>query len=436
MAKPKRQQKQAMAAEGAANGGGKKQRVKSCAADVGEDEASDTSDTSCIPPPPPPVPELPSLIWSRILSDYIPHNYPTLICFSSVNRFFLRDVIPNIKRLALYETRELHVAPLHRFKSVTSVEIRCLIRIPADDVGVILRMDGDQLRRLRPGQELDIDAARRIPLFLSRLGPSLKKAFIGATSCKETYDEDICVTPGHREAYRELIRSLCSAYRMGAISRQLDLTTLYQRPFCEYDKEFYDFTDEDHEPCDTCRDVCRSFPFDNVLNLPVCKDRPDQASFCMSDEERLDIIASRRGGREYLQSPYTMMKILQRECMLGCFRKPLSNDDLILKLADKFYGVESAVYLRKERRHYIKLLSQFGCDWSSVDGPTFKRLTFECLNGWLSFYDDGIEVVYMFQSVFDFLGSVGAPVRSAKYTPIPDSWDVENEVDSDDGEEE
>jgi hypothetical protein len=158
----------------------------------------------------------------------------------------------------------------------------------------------------------------------------------------------------------------------------------------------------------------------------------------MSDEERLDIVANRRGGREYLQSPYTMMKILQRESMLGCFRKPLSDDELIFKLADKFYGVESAVYLRKERRHYIKLLSQFGCDWSSVDGPTFKRLlTFECLNGWLSFDDDGIEAVHMFQSVYDFLGSVvGAPVRLAKYIPIPDAWDCENEPDSEDDDEE
>ena len=445
MAEPKRQQN---AKGGEEDGGGdkKKQRVVSCGSnEEGEEKKSDESHstgksrrshrTSTSVSPSSLLPQLPALIWSRILSDYIPHNFPTLLCFSSVNKFFLHEVIPTIERIAIYKTCELHLAPLHRFKSVTSAEICCLVRLPSDGVGrVVLRLDGELLRRLRPGQELDVDASRRIPLFLSRLGPTLKKAFIGATR-HETYDEDICLTHGHREAYRELIRSLCSAYRMGAISPTLDLATLRQGPFCEYDKELYDFTDVDHEPCDTCRDVCRSFPFDDVIRFPVCRDRPLQASFCMSDEERLEIIAGRNGGMEYLRSPHTMMKVIKSEATLAWYRKPLSGDELVLKETDKFYGMASALCLRKERRKYMKLLSQFGCDWSPIDGPTFRRLTFEHLNTWLCVDDTGAGVLHMFQNVHDFLRAVGVPMKLAKYIPVPDEWDVENKSDSEVEEE-
>ncbi len=65
---------------------------------------------------------LPAELWSRAF-EFVP--YTDLLQLSLVCRTFLVDVLPCLKILEITQSRELHLAPTHRFRGATTLNIIC-----------------------------------------------------------------------------------------------------------------------------------------------------------------------------------------------------------------------------------------------------------------------------------------------------------------------
>jgi len=249
-------------------------------------------------------PHLPDTIMGAAL-DYL--QYAEVRNALLAGKFIAVDSVKHVQTLSICSTAEMAVRAARRFDCVTDVNILCLL---SDDVEQGTEHDAvfrlmSQYSNSVPSR-LSRDCALRAVPFLSSF-PKLETIFIGGMSksrsacTSESLEYDIkyqynhlsCTAPdNHRELYRGLLGSFCGAFVCGALPEKMAWKgNVCGGGICNGFGR--------NASCEICEAVCRCFPFEQVMCMEYAF---SDFAFCISRGKQFEILYSRPGGREFLQS--------------------------------------------------------------------------------------------------------------------------------------
>ena len=348
--------------------------------DIKDDEQRDCSLASSLPPD----------IWAHAMI-YLPFR-DALNC-TSVNKMLLKKVAPRVKQITILDKREMRVVLARRFPNVENLVIGCLY---TDGLVKTAQTDYDQtydfnyLEDYMNYSKIGIDAAvigRITPMLSAFSSSSLKRIDIGGLFLRghdfaesfldgtelamgslfmPDYEDDFFLDD---EECDELLRNLelviGGAYATGTISLKCEVFGV--RTSC---------TGDDTDGCALCKCYCESYPFKKVAF----------GHLCVSPKERIKMILKRRGGKEYFTSEGFYLTLCTTLHLLNNRELPDALEELNLQP-------------KISRDLFLKLLS--------VNADKFKW----CLR---------------IPAYFDFLKSLGVPVRKADLLAASDALDSDD----------
>jgi len=252
-------------------------------------------------PPAVTCPILPATIFGAAM-DFLCYNEVRTALLAG--KTIAHDAVKHTQTLNICNPYELNVRASRRFGNVREVNILCLIAFEHDD---------------QNAHSLVTDAAARsVPFLLSF--PKLDTAFLGGiqkliveeldTDTREYgikcgYDPFRCVAPdNHGEIFRSLMMSLCGAFGSKSLPQSLNLQgILLGHRVCRSRNRRPD--------CSFCRHCCQSLPIRKVVMHYYWSILGSSATAeleCLSGRDVLEIIQSRREGRQFLQSDTMFLK--------------------------------------------------------------------------------------------------------------------------------
>ena len=248
---------------------------------------------------------MPSEVWENVLKFLF---YKDLLQLSVVNKAFLKDVVPAaVTEITVQSANELNVRPTYRFPNVKQVCMDCLFECSESD-------DDDDYE-YHQKYTISEEAVIQIVPFLTKF-PKLE--FVDLSRwCRHYASGDVlgsynykkCVSSNHgRYVMDNLIRNLCGAFRSGALSGDIGFDGITCTKW-----SYEDNRRRVNEPCTTCRMVFQYFPLQRMIfwesiwwkeELPNMGSAYSSLLTCIPARKRLDMIASRPGGRDFLDDKY------------------------------------------------------------------------------------------------------------------------------------
>jgi hypothetical protein len=225
---------------------------------------------------------LPPELWANVF-EFV--EYTDLLQLSLVCRTFLVEALPRVEVLTVTKSRELHVAPTHRFRGVKDLNIWCFAQYQ--------HPEGEDC-----AHEIDPLVATTTLPFLSRF-PELEGCFVGAfpestTQSYRFYMPEFCETDSHMEIMRGLMRALAGGFSSGMLPKCLANLQGLHCPLARPESRRV-------ADCDVCRQVCQTFPvsssfnsFLNLMHTPSAREYILATTcLCMNELEIAEILLSR-----------------------------------------------------------------------------------------------------------------------------------------------
>lgn len=257
---------------------------------------------------------LPPEVWANAM-NYL--EYPAVLSCAAASKAMLRDALPLVTALHVDGARQLNRL-VSRFRDVRELNVCSLIKENVR-VGVPPIDSGDLGARSFPKFAVDEDSLMRLELFLSRL-PKLEQVFLGG---KMSNGEVIGSCPGD-----ELLGATNVCKLIGTISKSFRLDRGLPKHVrvlgLRCPNSYKPYSHRGNSPfCEVCREACRSFPIESVLNFEnqgssetgacefSCK-RRRCLDVCLSRSQLENIVKSRPGGRALLSSDAHFLRLLGR----------------------------------------------------------------------------------------------------------------------------
>ena len=217
------------------------------------DEASAKA-SSASPSSPPGVVGLPAELWANVLGFAYLDEVQSC---AAASKFFLNEVTGQLKALRVRSGGSMDVTPpaVGRFRSVTHVFVY-LIR---------------ELEHGVADFHLDYAAMKNVVPFLSGL-PKLEHCDLGRRHCYDLCRESQYDEPDSNRKWAELIQVVCTAYRTGRLSKDVEFYGLMSDSHpspsgCAWQQIPKIDSYRDDVPCQICDMVCTSFPPLQVLGM-------------------------------------------------------------------------------------------------------------------------------------------------------------------------
>ena len=202
------------------------------------------------------IPNLAPEIWAQIC-DFLP--YHSVLQTAAVSATMLHEVMPRITMLHMEHSYQLHSAVSHRYRDVQDIYFHSLIEIDEgniyyDRIGCIL--DEETASRAVPFLCNFMTSSRRLErVFLGGRRPSNGR--VEGFKPRWFDDDDDDDAPAGK--MKTLIDAFSSAFRSGSLPNKLWIAGL-RCPNSSSD-------DEEDLDCPTCRNACKSFPLESVIDF-------------------------------------------------------------------------------------------------------------------------------------------------------------------------
>lgn len=297
------------------------------------------------------APSLPPVVWGSTL-NFLP--YADVRSSLGIGRVFRHNVADHVEVLNIFSPLEMDVPTGRRFSNVTEVNILCLCKPKRTlDDSIVANSTGRAMMEV-----CSLTVSKIVPFLLCF--PKLTIVKIGFIHrdryfmffapyiffSEETNSAAVISTDINKEQFRRMICSLCGAFESRALQplRRLDVIHRYVNVhICE--------ARGGSAPCALCKRVCSFFPFPDVFcgsSMP-----------CLKVWERLDVIASRPSGSDYLRESDRLAPF--HNCT-----SIFTSDDL-LSLETREYCVHLDTGIREAISHYIERYEcrppTFECSW-------------------------------------------------------------------------
>ena len=278
---------------------------------------------------------LPPTKWGAALDFLL---YEDIRSTLLVSRIFRREVAGRIETLSVRLPKELDIPSARRFPNVTTVKILFF---------GVKKVDG--MSFLMEAESLPIDTVTKIIPFLQTF-PQLSRAKVFISD-----DPILAWFPLEITRYREFLLYLAGTFESRAL--QLDHIDILD-PAGGVCEKWTDDALGQRSDCNICQQICRSFPFQNVLDLHFG---------CVDIWDRIDIIAKRPSGCRFLRHHKHLYFILS-------------------KLVDVIVYNETGPSTVAYRRYFIRPddlnklqehINRFGCDPNQVEWHGLARRVFK-----------------------------------------------------------
>ena len=369
---------------------------------------------------------LPPEVWARILEF---SEYSDVARMARVSRFFLHDVMSQVKCLCFDDENGLVPEQIKRFDNgnVEEIIIDCLFqyRVPRGRRFFTIQSyweHGSVLGTFTLGSWVRHGAFTSLLISF----PTLKHVFLGKGIC-ETKNEILdrlsiegnaevgypyYNTPFNRPAglgrpmdeenasiYRSMLQSLAHAYGNKSLSSDLIIHGLPSNHYCMDDRRH---SGNDGE-CRTCQSICSHFPLSQVAAPPYKRAVycPQNLS-CLSLDQRFELIAQRQGGgNEALMASQIalFLTLLNRHTFRQFLEEP--NNWIIL-------------YEENELNGFAKLIS-LGCDPRCVPRQAVSQVFSHT-----EYLDEPSRYLHVKEHAFRRLVDMGVPLQDQYFMVVPD----------------
>jgi len=291
--------------------------------------------------------------------------YDSLISCASTSRAILNDALPLVTTLHISKASQLSAGIVsNHLRDVRSVTIYNLFHLQS------------------PGEvhtNEDI-ATQSVPFLIATTFPQLESvAFWGKSGDNLLSLNDVIIDDDQRGCIYNLLDSLSGAFSCRAIPNNLQIIGL-SCPNTTVDTD---------GSCQTCKRICNKFPLGITGDIDLC------LPFARSNE----IIMSREGGRDYLNSETRFMQLL------GKSHVSTSRNDFCIIGHD-----------REVRNELTRMVEA-----SQVD---IKKLNLDAVKAIKKRHPNSTSVYYLSGDSFDLLKSIGILINDDKLDP--DAIRVEN----------
>ena len=231
------------------------------------------------------TPTLPPAVWGHVL-DYL--LYGEVRQAILVNKTMANEASKYVEEIFITEPCQLDVVAARRFPNVEYVQIQCLVRWPDKETCVLVR-----------------ETTKRAVPFLSAFA-NLEEFYLGGNDTPDPehsdqfygYSPQHCKHPvTHKELMRDMMKSLCNAFRTRALSQ----TVLVRGLMGDYGRTHACQPAEavDGRPCAMCREILMTFPPSLIRTLTrrlrtQFDTLDDISDICMTPNDYVAILKSRR----------------------------------------------------------------------------------------------------------------------------------------------
>ena len=305
------------------------------------------------------APSLPPVVWGSTL-NFLP--YADVRSSLGIGRVFRHNVADHVEVLNIFSPLEMDVPTGRRFSNVTEVNILCLCKPKRTlDDSIVVNSTGYVMMEV-----CSLTVSKIVPFLLCF--PKLKYVQIGfihpdryfmffaPRRClsEETNSAAVISTNINTQLFRRMICSLCGAFESRALQplRRLDVISRFENiHMCE--------ARDASAPCALCKRVCSFFPFPDVFcgsSMP-----------CLKVWERLDVIASRPSGSDYLRESDRLAPFIERTSIFASDEVNLRHYHDPLSFETREYCVHLDTGIREAISHYIERYEcrppTFECSW-------------------------------------------------------------------------
>ena len=291
---------------------------------------------------------LPPTLWARSF-DFLP--YSDVRSGRFVCKLLCREVPRHVETLSILKCAEMDVPNARLYPNVRNLNVLCLVNHLYPDRWHLFTL------------AYNVEAFQKVVNFLQAFY-RLEKVFLGGWGKvgKFSFLAD-GIPKDNKPVILNLLGSLCNAFQMRALPKDIDLECMEHRPYllCHCLEQGPDDDDDGKDNCQLCKKIFSCFPF------RLCYELNCSCTY----QERFEIMAKRPDMKEKLMSPEVMADALPRmHCSFEGEHLPA--DTLMTKIhgSTSFVGAEHGIvafFFEMQCLRQIKATIDFGNDPRKVD---------------------------------------------------------------------